>query len=298
MFLFGKPNRNFYAFTLFSTREGGFNLKPNISVHPAKGNRLGTVLLIHGAGEHIGRYSWAIEQWNGAGYEVLGGDLPGYGRSMGKKGHIHRFEEYTEAVDGWYAELMKQVAEPPYIFSHSLGGLIATRFMQTFQRPVKGFISSAPCFGLKVKVPAWKEWIAKTLNVLYPTLTLESGIKPDLVTRNAEIMKQDQKDPYLTRAASVRWYRELVQNIEYGWNQLEQFPDVPLLIHQGGGDLITDKLEAKKWFEALPVQQKEFREWPGFYHELLNEPERDLVMGEIIAWMKKIDRLGSRNSES
>ena len=269
------------------TNVRGLKMRTYISFHPTSTKRVGSLLLIHGAGEHVGRYSWAIEQWNHAGYDVLSGDLPGYGRSDGKKGHIEHFDQYTKAVDEWYNVLLKHTTDVPYIFAHSLGGLIAARFLETYQKSVRGVILSSPCFGLKMKVPTWKETIAKTLNVLYPSLTLESGIKPHFVTRNEEILKQDQTDPYLTRAASVRWYRELVQNIQFNWNQIDQFPNVPLLVHQGGGDLITDKVEAKKWFDALPIQHKEYREWPGFYHELLNEPERELVISEMISWMKK-----------
>lgn len=252
---------------------------------PALGNSRGALLLIHGAGEHIGRYRWAVEQWNRANYDVLGGDLPGYGQNEGKRGHVDRFEDYIDTVNHWYDMLRSASPHLPFVFGHSLGGLIAARFMETKQRAAAGVILTSPCFGVKVKVPAWKEMIAKTLNILYPSLVLSSGISPHKVTRNQEIVLQTSQDPLNAKGASVRWYRELMKHIELNWLERESFPDIPFLIQQAGDDNITDKAEAHHWFETVSLQDKTFREWPGLYHEVLNEPERQLVMNDILEWM-------------
>lgn len=260
-------------------------MKTYTSFSPAMGNSRGSLLLVHGAGEHIGRYSWAVEQWNQAGYDVWGGDLPGYGQNEGKRGHIDRFEDYIEAVNGWYDRLRSASPHLPFVFGHSLGGLVVARFMETKEREVAGVILTSPCFAVKVKVPAWKEMIAKTLNVLYPSLVLASEIRPHEVTRNQEIVLQTVADPLNAKGASVRWYRELMNHIEHNWRERGSFPDVPFIIHQAGDDIITDKMEARKWFESVHLQDKSFREWPGLYHEVLNEPERQFVMNEILEWM-------------
>ncbi|RKD21694.1 hypothetical protein BEP19_13745 [Ammoniphilus oxalaticus] len=258
--------------------------------YPTSAPKVGSLLLVHGAGEHIGRYAWAIEQWNRAGYDVLGGDLPGYGRSSGKqKGHIDRFEAYIEAVADWYEELRCRDSVPPYLFGHSLGGLVIARFLETHQPIVRGVVLSSPCFGLSVKVPPWKQSLAKALNVVYPKLTLGSEIDSHLVTRNEQIIKRDETDPYLIKKASVRWYNELLLHMQLNWQQLDRIPQIPLLVHQAGGDRITDKSETKKWVEQLPIGQKWYREWPGLYHEVLNEPERAQVIQEMINWMGRIE---------
>src|SRR5690606_10197883 len=114
-----------------------------------------------------------------------------------------------------------------------------------------------------------------------------SNIDSRLVTRNKEIIKQDEADPYLSKRASVRWFCELETHMELNWRELNQFPKIPLLIHQAGGDQITDKAKAKKWFEVLPFDQKVYKEWSGLYHEVLNEPERLEVIEEMIAWMER-----------
>ena len=266
-------------------------MKTYITYHPTSGKKKGSLLLIHGAGEHIGRYSWAIEQWNLPAMmyweEIFRGTV-----GLVAKRVISIASNNTSRL--WMngaVSLGIEVTQLRLIFSpHSLGGLVAARFLQTRQSAVKGVILSSPCFGLKVAVPAWKASIAKALNVLYPSLTLKSEIDSDYVTRNREIIMQDQVDPLLTKVASVRWFRELVLHMQLNWNEIHQFPDVPLLIHEGGGDLITDKEEAKKWFDTVTIKNKVYQEWPGLYHEVLNEPERDQVIREMITWMN--NRIG------
>lgn len=247
----------------------------------------GSILLVHGSGEHVGRYKWAIEQWNQGGLDVLGGDLPGHGQSPGKRGHIQSFNEYIEAVNDWYDALRERSDHVPFVFGHSLGGLVVSRFMEINKREARGVLLSSPCFGLRVKVPAWKEWIAKSLNVLHPSLVLPSEVKSESVTRSQEIRDALETDPYRVNGVSVRWYRELQVHMQKNWEEQHQFPDIPLVIHQAGDDSVTDPDVAKRWMEAIAVSDKLFTEWPGLYHELLNEPERDEVMAAMIAWMKK-----------
>lgn len=257
------------------------------SFSKGRGPVWGSILLVHGSGEHVGRYKWAIEQWNQAGLDVFGGDLPGHGQSPGKRGHIHSFEEYIEAVNDWYDALLERSDHTPFVFGHSLGGLIASRFMEIMKREARGVLLSSPCFGLRVKVPSWKEWIAKSLNVLYPSLVLPSEVKSELVTRSKEIRDALETDPYRVEGVSVRWYRELQINMQRNWEERHQFPDVPLVIHQAGDDAVTDPRAAKKWFESVQFRDKRFKVWPGLYHELLNEPERQEVMNDMVAWMKE-----------
>jgi lysophospholipase len=254
--------------------------------YPTKKDHSGNILLVHGAGEHLDRYLWLINRWNEAGYSVFGGDLPGYGRSEGKKGHVDRFEDYLQAVESWYIELRAQTDVLPFIFGHSLGGLVVTRFMQTKRPEVAGVILSSPCFSLKMAVPAWKEWIAKVLNHLYPSLVLSSGIKPGHVSRSKEITDRYAMDRLNTKGASVRWYRELVAHMELNRQQQRLFPDVPLLIHQAGSDYLVNAENVNHWFKELQVTDKSYHEWPELYHEILNEPERDEVFAEIISWME------------
>ncbi|MBP1933924.1 alpha/beta hydrolase [Ammoniphilus resinae] len=254
---------------------------------PSPCDSKGAVLLVHGAGEHLDRYQWLIDRWNQVGFDVYGGDLPGYGRSEGKRGHINSFEDYLQAVDDWFQALTKKTDSEPFLFGHSLGGLISARFMETRKRKVKGVVLSSPCFGISMKVPPWKQQIAKGLNMIYPSLVMSAGIKPEFVSRNQSILQVYSTDPLNTKGASVRWYMELEKNMLVNRQENHCFPDVPLLIHQAGHDLVVDAAEVRSWFDQSQIKDKTYKEWPGLYHEILNEPERDLVFTEIYRWMKQ-----------
>ncbi|RXT05826.1 alpha/beta hydrolase [Ammoniphilus sp. CFH 90114] len=247
----------------------------------------GSVLLVHGSGEHVGAYKWAVDQWNQAGLDVWGGDLPGHGQSPGKRGHIHQFDDYIDAVDTWYEAFRRKSHHLPFIFGHSLGGLVVSRFMEVKKREASGVILSSPCFALKVRVPAWKEWIAKSLNVFYPSLVLPSEVTTEAVTRNIETRRIIENDPLRVKGVSVRWYRELQVHMQRNWEEKVLFPDVPIAIHQAGQDLIIDSSAPKKWIDNVQLTDKEFTLWPGLYHELLSEPERQEVMDAMVKWMKE-----------
>jgi len=254
---------------------------------PSQSQSKGAVLLVHGAGEHLDRYRWVIEQWNQVGFDVYGGDLPGYGRSEGKRGHINSFEDYLQAVDDWYQELTEKTGQEPFLFGHSLGGLISARFMETKRRKVKGVVLSSPCFGISMEVPLWKQQIAKGLNIIYPSFVMSAGIKPEFVSRNQNILQEYATDPLNTKGASIRWYMELEKNLLENSLEKDSFPEVPLLIHQAGRDLVVDASKVKSWFDQSLIKDKTYKEWPGLYHEILNEPERNLVFAEIYHWMKQ-----------
>jgi lysophospholipase len=247
---------------------------------------LGTVVVVHGAGEYFVRYHWLAGKLNEAGYSVLGGDLPGLGRSGGSKGHIDRFEDYCAALDEWVAAA-RQHARPLFLLGHSMGGLIVTRYIQERKPDVNGVILSSPCLGLVRTVSPVLESIASLLNTIYPSFKLPSGIKAGDVSRDSGIAVEYGRDPYITKLVSVRWYKELVRAMNLASEEIHSYPDVPTLIMQAGADRIVRAAVTRQWVEKLSIQNKEYIEWEEMYHELFNEPEKEEVMQKTIEWMNK-----------
>jgi lysophospholipase len=239
----------------------------------------GVMVIIHGAQEHHGRYKWLIEMWRAEGYHVIMGDLPGQGTtSRSDRGHIDSFDVYIEAVEEWYKEALAYNL-PIILLGHSMGGLIVIRCMQEKQLKVKCLILSSPCLGVSEQTSPSPvlELASKFLNRIVPTLRMETGLTPSMATRNKEIVELDNNDSLYVTKVSVRWYRELILSTRLAFNNLEKVPDVPILVLQGGDDKIVNKDKAKEWFDHLASTDKTYKEWQGLYHEIFNEPERDIV---------------------
>ncbi|RKL66799.1 phospholipase [Salipaludibacillus neizhouensis] len=246
----------------------------------------GVFVIVHGAGEYHARYKWIISQLNHAGYHVLMGDLPGQGVTQGPRGHIKNFHEYIETVNTWLKKA-REYDLPVILLGHSMGGLISTRVLM--EMPAANLpslvILSSPCFGLYNKTPFSKKLVANLLHRVIPTYRVPAGLKKGTGTRDEVMRKRDAEDDRLVKRVSLRWYTELEKSMKLVHEQKESFPQVPLLVMQGGDDRIVNKFEVEKWFNNINTNDKYYKEWKGLYHEVLNEPERDRVLAHMLGFV-------------
>jgi lysophospholipase len=238
-----------------------------------------TIVMVHGAAEHHGRYGWLIEMWRSENFNVVMGDLPGQGTSTRRRGHIDSFDQYIETVESWVKEA-ERFSMPIFLLGHSMGGLTVIRTLQEKQLPVKAAILSSPCLGLVEPPPKGLEWISKGLNIFVPSLRVDSHLEVGIATRNQEVKDEDENDSLYVRKVSIRWYQELVKSMRLAYENIDKFPDIPVLIFQAGDDKIVDKVIVREWFDKLHTNEKMYKEWAGLYHEVFNEPERDLVFNK------------------
>ena len=119
----------------------------------------GRVLLMHGYGEHSGRYEHVAVGLARAGYDVMAIDARGHGRSEGPRGHVARYDDYVADLDAARAQLVGRWGEshgPLFVLGHSNGGLITLRYALRAPKDVRAFVVTSPLCGIAVKVPAWK----------------------------------------------------------------------------------------------------------------------------------------------
>ncbi|WP_026693592.1 alpha/beta hydrolase [Peribacillus kribbensis] len=245
----------------------------------ASGSARGVIVMVHGALEHHGRYRWLIEMWRSAGYHVVMGDLPGQGMtSRSRRGHIEDFEEYLIEIKDW-VQAAYEYQLPVFLLGHSMGGLAVIRLLQVERLDLAGVILSSPCLGLVNYPSKMKEASSIVLNRVTPSLRMDPGLTVQMATRNPEILEADVNDTLYVTKVSVRWYRELVGAMEEAFKNIPDLQDIPVLLMQAGDDKIVDKKAVKEWFNLIFSSEKLFKEWPGLYHEIFNELERDLVFG-------------------
>jgi lysophospholipase len=248
------------------------------------------VVLVHGTGEHYGRYEHVAAFLNEHGFDVYTGDLPGWGHSAGRKGHIDSFEQYLDTVRVWVDEALNasQGIRPVFLLGHSLGGLVATRFVQSYgrKREIKGLVLTSPCLKLKLAVPAWKEQLAQWLDRVWPTLAMPNGITPDMVSRDRVVQAAYSSDPLNYSKVSVRWFQELNRAMAQAWQERDRL-DIPTLVLQAGDDRLIDADAIERFVEGMGGDAA-FHRFPDLRHEVLNEPEREQVMQWMVRWMNHL----------
>lgn len=248
------------------------------------------VVLVHGAGEHHGRYAHVAAYLNERGWDVYSGDLPGWGRSRERKGHIDSFEQYLDTVRLWTEEALdaSDKKRPVFLMGHSLGGLVATRFAQCYERrgELSGLILTSPCLELKLPIPAWKAQLAQWLDRVWPTLSMPNGITPDMVSRDTAVQTAYRTDPLNYAKVSVRWFQELHRSMERAWSDRELL-EIPVLVLQAGDDGVINA-DAVELFTSGIAGNASFHRFPGLRHEVLNEPEREQILQQMVAWMEEV----------
>jgi lysophospholipase len=243
----------------------------------AEGEARAVIVMVHGAMEHHRRYGWLIEMWRTSGFHVIMSDLPGQGMTTrSRRGHIDSFDEYIIEVKDW-VQAAYRYELPVFLLGHSMGGLAAIRLLQEEKLNLAGLILSSPCLGLVQTPSKIKEILSHLLNIVFPSLRMDSGLTIQMATRNPEVREADSNDTLYVTKVSVRWYRELREAINQAFDEIESIQDVPMLLMQGGDDKIVDKRAVREWFNYVPLSEKRFKEWPKCYHEIFNEPEREEV---------------------
>lgn len=232
---------------------------------------------MHGLGEHIGRYERLISMLVDAGLLVVGFDLPGHGRSGGKRGHTS-IEAVLEIID----DLTKNIGNFR-LFGHSLGGLIAVRYAQTRPQKVQKLVLSSPA--LEVRPTILQKFLLNTLSLFVPGLTVSNGIEPGKLSRSKDAVSRYVSDPLVHDRISVKLGRSLVKNAAIARRDVERIV-CPVTIVVGTEDVITPPSAASTFFNRLKNTDKKFHSFEGAYHEIFEDPEHHeefhrLVVSEL-----------------
>ncbi|MHB1628653.1 MAG: alpha/beta hydrolase [Bacilli bacterium] len=245
------------------------------------------VTIVHGAGEHSGRYDYTRAVFAKHGMATVMGDLPGHGHSPGLRGHIDSFDEYVDAADSFLQAAAERYGDgvQHVLLGHSMGGLIAA--LAAARRnapPPHALVLSSPCFGLAMKLPRGRRLMGSIMRKITPRLYQPNGINPQDVTRNQEIAAAYGVDRFVHKKVTLSWYFELLRGMDAA-TRIGGQVRIPVSVWQAGADRLVDKAVSRKWYESVSWKQKSYREYEGYYHEIMNEPERDEVIGDIIKWI-------------
>lgn len=244
------------------------------------------VLIVHGLGEHSGRYEHVGDQMAAAGLEVHAYDHRGMGASGGRTGHVERWSQLHDDLGERLASVRAAAAgdRPVVLYGHSLGGLIVAGYcLAEPPRPTPDLVVlSSP--GLDDNLAAWKHALASLLGRIAPTLDIPNGIPPDAISRDPTVAAKTVDDPRCRKTSTARLgaegFREQARVRHLAAGGL----GVPTLVLHGLDDGLVPHV-ATEVFAGAPRTER--RTFPGLRHELHNEPEGLQVVDEIIVWLRE-----------
>jgi len=254
-----------------------------------KGKNTGRVLLIlHGLGEHCGRYRHLADELGDEFDRFYAMDQRGHGRSGGLRGYTPSFGHLREDLMRVASEIQnKEQGKQLYLLAHSFGGLVALSLLLREKKlPFHGAIISAPLLGVTMRVPPVKKMLGEFLARTLSKLQLTNEINPSHLSHDPKVIEAYVKDRLVHDKITPRLYVEMVKEMRWVLSQHSAI-NAPLLFIVPGADKIVDSKATLSFYRSLKSRDKEVREYPEFFHEPLNELGKEKVFEDIRQWLNK-----------
>jgi alpha-beta hydrolase superfamily lysophospholipase len=253
-------------------------------ISPGEHARAG-IIMVHGLGDHTGRYKYLMKKFSENGFAFAGVDLPGHGRSDGKRGHIRSYRVTREMLDILIREYKKTFpGVPVFIYGHSLGGGIVLDYLLNNRPSVKGAIITSPWLKLSFEPPKFKVITARAMNYLIPSLVQPSGLVTDHMSRDKNVVEAYRNDPLVHNLISVSLFCSATTAAQSALKRAAEI-NIPLLMMHGSDDQITSPGGSREFASAN--SKTTLKIWEGGYHEIHNEAFKDDVFNEILTWIGK-----------
>ena len=268
------------------TRDG---LTLHLQHWPAAATR--GVLVVHGLGEHIGRYAQVAAQLNACGWQVYGYDQRGHGRSEGPRGGLQADDDLLHDLSAVVDAVRAVQSGPLVLLGHSMGGLVAARFVagdgaEPWSRPVEALVLSSPALDAGMSIV--QKLLLASLGRLAPNLAVGNGLKPEWISRGAAVVRAYVADPLVHDRVTPRLARFIVDGGEVVGARAEQWR-VPTLLLYAGSDRCVAPAGSAGFAAAAPQAVVAAHEFRPLFHEIFNEPEQAEVFGVLRDWLAALD---------
>jgi acylglycerol lipase len=244
-----------------------------------------SLALVHGLGEHTGRYNHVAEALTAKGYSLTAFDLRGHGKSEGIRGHSPSYAALMEDISQNINLTQEHFPQTPvFLYGHSFGGSLTLNYCLTQKSDLKGAIVTSPSLGPGEPIPPLKLTLGKLMYTLAPTMQMVNGLDRSGLSRDTEVVSNYESDPLVHAKISTRMALDLLNNGKFIIEHASEFP-LPLLLMQGTKDRIVDPELTREFAAKAPLSKITYEEWVGFYHELHNEPEESKIFTFTTNWL-------------
>ncbi len=249
------------------------------------GQARAALAIVHGMGEHSGRYKNVTNALVPRGYAIHAFDLRGCGRSPGQRGHIDSWSQFRDDVSAFLRSVREQEPRAPlFLMGHSMGGLIVLDYVLRRPEGLAGtVVSAAGLEPLGVAKP-WMVLLAKLLTRIWPSLSLDVGLEAAAVSRNPAVVEAYTNDPLCHSKGSVRWGTESLAVIDWIKAHAGEI-EIPILMAHGNADRLVSLSGTKAFFDAVTFADKEIHLYEGGYHEPHNDIDHEQVLADYASWL-------------
>lgn len=266
----------------FKSRDG---LQLSALYHPTENSKY-VICMVHGMGEHKGRYAHVADFFIQKGYSVALYDQRGHGESGGKRGHTPGLDFMLDDLEDFIKELREWMpGKEVILYGHSMGGNIVLNYALRRKPNIALLIASSPYIRLAFEPPAIKLFLAKTVGKIWPTLSQRTGLDPLAISRDLQVVEAYKADKLVHDFITPGFFNSVHFSGAYIMENFHKI-HVPCLLFHGTEDNLTNSAATTE-VAGKSGGKAHLKLWTGLYHECHNEPEKDQVLQYMADWLDK-----------
>jgi len=245
------------------------------------------MLIIHGLGEHSGRYLKLIQDFNDKNISVFTIDIRGHGKSEGKRGHSPFYQQLMNDIQYFIEHVTKKVPGQKYfLYGHSFGGNLVINYSFQENKEINGIIATSPLIKPSIEPSRIVLFMGKLFKKIVPSLLLSNGINIKGISRNMQIINDYINDPLIHNKVSVQLGLDIISSGIYALENSRHIT-VPMLVFHGKNDELTSYSASYKFVQNSGPNIK-FIGFDDAYHEIHHEPEKVELLRSIFKWIDLI----------
>jgi len=248
------------------------------------------VVLMHGLGEHCGRYAHVARFFNDCGFSVRSYDHRGHGRSGGARGDVPDAGTLLQDANIAIEDFAQRLSSPPLLLGHSMGGLFAAYYATRALSPLSGLILSSPA--LRIRLSPAQKALLQILGAVAPGFGIPNGLDSKYLSHLQAVVNAYDGDPLVHSKISARLLRAMLEAIEFTQAHASSL-NVKTLLLVAGEDRLVDASGSDAFFKKLALGVGAMHTYPGFYHELFNEAGAGRVFDDMRAWLAELQAAAS-----
>ena len=252
-----------------------------------EGEPLAVLVFVHGYDDHSGRIMNIVNHFTPKKFAVYGLDQIGHGKSEGTRGYVQKFEDFTETLKIFLRMVRNiQTGKPVFLIGYSMGGLITSAYLLDYQKEVAGAVMIGPGVKVPKNVSAFTIFMGKILSAILPKAGL-LAFEDEAISKDQTVVEAYKLDPLvyrgkMTARLAAECLKAMIRLSKEGTHIT-----LPVLIVQGAADRLVDPEDAQMLFDLIQSKDKQIKLYEGLYHEVFNEPEREMVFADMEEWLNR-----------